>query len=378
MISCDRALELISERLDAPLSPEDQRALEEHLAVCADCRALLADFEEMERVLPTMNAPVPPDFTQSVLDRVKAEKVVDLSAARTARRPWKQWAATAAVFAVVLLGAGALGLDQLADRFGGGTSTAAAPTQDSAGLTAGAGESSADTAAPRSNAATGATALASTQPQEKSEAAAGGDAAPDGDAPVSSDRSGSSVQSTPPADSGGGSQPSVDGSSPAAPAVTAPAPEPKSTQLPRENAPSPTNGIEPAGMPYAAENSLTLTEEQARKVAFDALGGYDAYPDASLEDGTLATEEDGSALVLEDTGLSDNGKYYTFRLDRTFPGSTRTETVNFCAVPLSGGTTLVCRDETLLENLSPEDPGWAEAKAAYDQAQQNYFDTIHN
>lgn len=376
MISCDRALELISERLDAPLSPEDQRALEEHLAVCADCRALLADFEEMERVLPTMNAPVPPDFTQSVLDRVKAEKVVDLSAARTARRPWRQWAATAAVFAVVLLGAGALGLDQLADRFGGGTSTAAAPTQDSAGLTAGA--RSGDTAAPQSGAETGAAAPAATQPQEKSEAAAGGNAAPGGDTPVSNDRSVGSGQSTPSAGNTGGSQPSVDGSSPAAPAVTTPAPEPKSTQLPRENAPSPTSGIEPAGMPYAAENSLTLTEEQARKVAFDALGGYDAYPDASLEDGTLATEADGSALVLEDTGLSDNGKYYTFRLDRTFPGSTRTETVNFCAVPLSGGAALLCRDETLLENLSPEDPGWAEAKAAYDQAQQDYFDTIHN
>ena len=40
MIDCDRALELISESLDGPLSPEDQKELDEHLAGCGACRAL--------------------------------------------------------------------------------------------------------------------------------------------------------------------------------------------------------------------------------------------------------------------------------------------------------------------------------------------------
>lgn len=370
MISCDQALELISESLDGPLSPEDRAALDEHLAGCADCRALLADFQEMERAMPTLNAPVPPDFTQSVMDRVRAEKVVDLSAVRAARRPWKQWAASAAVFAVVLLGVGTLGLDQLGDRFTSGTSTAAAP-QSSTDLTTTAGAGSSGMEIPE----TGEASPATLRPEVKVGDSGNGDTpVSNGDTPVSNDGTGSSGQSASGAPSGGGSQPFAGSGNTSTPAVSTPAPEPEPTQLPRDN----SSGAEPAGLPYAVENGLPLTEAQAQKLAFEALGGSDAYPDASLEDGVLATEEDGSTLVLEDTGLSDNGKYRTFRLDRVFPDSKRTETVNFCAVPLSGGAVLVCRDETLLNGLSPEDPGWTEAKEAYDQAQQNYFDTIHN
>ena len=385
MISCDQALELISESLDGPLSPVDRAALDEHLAGCADCRALLADFQEMERTLPTLNAPVPPDFTRSVMDRVRAEKVVDLSAVRAARRPWKQWAATAAVFAVVLLGVSTLGLDQLAVRFGSGT--AAAP-QSGAGLTG--DMSNSDAALPQSDGKTGpaspaggSKAAPSIEPDSDS---SGGDTAVYDGGNTASDPAAPAAPQTAngasPAgeETGGGSQPyagSGGGSTTVATPVPAPSEAPETAQQTRDNPTTPAPaGIEPAGVPYAG-NSLILTEEQARQAVFDALGGYGAYPDAALEDGVLTADANG-ALVLENTGLSDNRAYYTFRLDRTFSDSKRTETVNFYAVPLSGGAVLTCRNEALLEGLSPEDAGWEEAKAAYNQAVQDYFDTIHN
>lgn len=386
MISCDQALELISESLDGPLSPEDRAALDEHLAGCADCRALLADFQEMERTLPTLNAPVPPDFTQSVMDRVREEKVVDLSAVRAARRPWKQWAATAAVFAVVLLGVGTLGLDQLAVRFGSGTSTASAP-ENSAALSGGAGN--ADAALPESDAATGAAEPAATQPPEKSAPTSGDTAVSDGDTPVSNDGGDQGSSTAPSAgasstapSSGGGSNAFAGSGAPADDSESDPNTAVQSTQPPRstpqQSRDNPnTLDTAPAGIPYQTANETpdTLTADEAYQRVFEELG--ETYPDADPESGVLATEED-SALVLEDTGLSDNKAYYTFRLDRTFSDSTRTETVNFYALSLDGSELLTCRDESLLKGLTPGDAGWEEAKAAYDQARQDYFDTIHN
>ena len=40
MLSCDEALELISARLDGPLSGEETARLEEHLSACPACRTL--------------------------------------------------------------------------------------------------------------------------------------------------------------------------------------------------------------------------------------------------------------------------------------------------------------------------------------------------
>ena len=61
MISHDRAEELISARLDAPLSAADHQALHTHLATCPTCRAFAAHADALVRglnVLPTL-APSP-------------------------------------------------------------------------------------------------------------------------------------------------------------------------------------------------------------------------------------------------------------------------------------------------------------------------------
>ena len=59
MISCDKALDLISASLDGALTPEETDTLEAHLHICGACRALRADLECLHQELPTLNAPCP-------------------------------------------------------------------------------------------------------------------------------------------------------------------------------------------------------------------------------------------------------------------------------------------------------------------------------
>lgn len=106
MCDCDRALELISLRLDGELTPEELGELEAHLAGCGDCRRAAEELRELHTLLPQLEEEVPPDLHRAIMDRIASEKVVPL----TGGRKWKElrrWASLAAVFAVILLGAGA-------------------------------------------------------------------------------------------------------------------------------------------------------------------------------------------------------------------------------------------------------------------------------
>ena len=47
----DRCLELLSARLDGPLTGGEERELEDHLAHCPDCRALAEQLEQVEKQL---------------------------------------------------------------------------------------------------------------------------------------------------------------------------------------------------------------------------------------------------------------------------------------------------------------------------------------
>ena len=110
MLTCDQALELISARLDDMITPEESAALEEHLARCPDCRALLADFEAMQAVLPAaLEADPPAGLQEDIMAAVRAAKLTPLPRQKPVRRfhP-RRWASLAAVLAVVLLGAGVL------------------------------------------------------------------------------------------------------------------------------------------------------------------------------------------------------------------------------------------------------------------------------
>lgn len=108
MVSCDEALELISAGVDGELTAEETRILEEHLDHCQACRALLEELRPIHEEMSGLNVPAPAGLAEGVMERVRAEKVVPMKPVRSARKRWRTWAASAAVFAVVLLGAGTL------------------------------------------------------------------------------------------------------------------------------------------------------------------------------------------------------------------------------------------------------------------------------
>ena len=117
MERCERFEELLSQRLDQPLPPQEERELEDHLARCPRCRALAEDLEQLCGQFACLEElPAPEGFAQGVMDRIRAlepepapaekpegrkeeteptemPKVVPL------RRPMPRWARTAAALA---------------------------------------------------------------------------------------------------------------------------------------------------------------------------------------------------------------------------------------------------------------------------------------
>lgn len=107
MCDCDRALELLSLELDGALTPEEGRTLTAHLNGCGACRRTAEELRQLHTILPELEEEVPVGLHQAIMDRVGAEKVIPFSGGRR-KGQIRQWASLAAVFAVILLGAGAL------------------------------------------------------------------------------------------------------------------------------------------------------------------------------------------------------------------------------------------------------------------------------
>ena len=122
MCDCGRALELLSLELDGELTPEEKGELEAHLAGCGECRRTAEELRQLHTILPELEEEVPDGLHQAIMDRIGPEKVVLLSSAVKGRRSLRQWVSLAAVFAVILLGAGTLKTLQS----GGSTATAPA------------------------------------------------------------------------------------------------------------------------------------------------------------------------------------------------------------------------------------------------------------
>lgn len=73
MERCERFEELLSQRLDQPLPPQEERELEDHLAHCPGCRALAADLEQLCGQFACLEElPAPEGFAQGVMDRIRA------------------------------------------------------------------------------------------------------------------------------------------------------------------------------------------------------------------------------------------------------------------------------------------------------------------
>ena len=107
MLSCDQALELISARLDGPLSREESKELEEHLSACPACRALSDELALLHRELPTLAAQPPAGLKEGVMDQIRAAKVTPFQSKKSRWR-WRSLASLAAVAVLALVAAGAM------------------------------------------------------------------------------------------------------------------------------------------------------------------------------------------------------------------------------------------------------------------------------
>lgn len=110
MDRCEEILELLSARLDGPLTAGEERFLERHLDGCSACRALAEDLEALHAVMPELEEAPPPGIKEAVMARIKAEvgEPIPLPVKRTPVRRWQAWGAAAAV--VLLVAAGGFGL----------------------------------------------------------------------------------------------------------------------------------------------------------------------------------------------------------------------------------------------------------------------------
>lgn len=412
MSYCDEYIELISAAIDGALSPAQREKLEAHLAQCPECNALYAALSALHATLADLPpAEVPADLTERIMTAVAAEQVLPFAPAETKKAPirWQRWLASAAVLAVVLMGAWSwkpwehsvndlksqsaelqqpagkekpetVGILPEASMAAADNDAMAAPEasallNDNNALPADAPETtpapapaSAEAAAPK---------VAGKTPEEKAAApdAAPGEGSAEGEgtviprmAPVSGEGAdaGPVLRSAPlpEPENGGG-----DSNEPAPALFSAPQPiaAPEETE-----AETPEATEIPAVQSFTVSSKLTGSNEPSVPVALTSREALDRlleeYPmpeDASVVDTgevlgweTPLSPVDGdtdpnaqqASTRLEYVGLSPNGKYHefwlsSFLLDDPAEGLAHSSTINFFAVPLNGGEILVQRTE---------------------------------
>lgn len=125
-MECSEALILLSGHLDGQNSPQQEAALQAHLDHCPDCRKILLDYEDTDRRLAALNAPVPENLSSSVMANIRAVPVK-----KKTHRPWIGiGTATGLVAAVLvlLIGTNMIKLPKLSDNVSGKTEQAGAST----------------------------------------------------------------------------------------------------------------------------------------------------------------------------------------------------------------------------------------------------------
>ncbi len=118
MRTCDEIAALLSASLDGELTAEEQAALDEHLAVCPACRALLEELRSLQTAAANMEEiPAPAGFAAAVMAAVaadpaqeRADNVIPFASkmARKRRKNWTRWVASVAAMAVIAVGAASL------------------------------------------------------------------------------------------------------------------------------------------------------------------------------------------------------------------------------------------------------------------------------
>lgn len=73
MITCDKALELLSLQLDGALTIEQQAELSAHLSMCPDCRAVQKELAAIDEALPTLTQEPPRLLHDTVMQQIRRE-----------------------------------------------------------------------------------------------------------------------------------------------------------------------------------------------------------------------------------------------------------------------------------------------------------------
>src|ERR671920_571649 len=74
MISHDRAQELISARMDAPLAAAEHREVQRHLAACDACRDFVSQADDLARSLQVLPRLAPsPALSRAVMAAIRAD-----------------------------------------------------------------------------------------------------------------------------------------------------------------------------------------------------------------------------------------------------------------------------------------------------------------
>ncbi|MBE6954514.1 MAG: hypothetical protein E7449_01205 [Ruminococcaceae bacterium] len=74
MCTCDRALELINEKIDQCISQENDAVLRSHLSACDECRSVYESYSLIQQDLLTLEEEPPENFAGQVMFRVMAEQ----------------------------------------------------------------------------------------------------------------------------------------------------------------------------------------------------------------------------------------------------------------------------------------------------------------
>lgn len=99
--NCEDSLEQISRGLDGDLTPQEQTALEEHLAACPQCRALARELTELHQLMGELEETSAPDtLAPSVMAAIRREK----KPVPLGLRPWFRTVGGLAACAVICLG----------------------------------------------------------------------------------------------------------------------------------------------------------------------------------------------------------------------------------------------------------------------------------
>lgn len=343
-MDCEKALELISLRLDGMLTEEEERALDAHLEGCAPCRSLLLDLTALRDAMPEEEEP-PEGFLDGVMERVRESKTVPFPVKKTGRKQWKSWCAMAAVFALVIAGAGGLRF-AVEDRTGGAEPEMALSIEDrDAGAEHQAkavpyGGEAIESGAPETGG------LEYTAAQKNGDLAAGARGATETAAPESENITVTSASTPAPvlpveatkAPILPGGAVAEDGSGETTPPNVAP-------RMAMFSMDGPEEAVAAEGEdPEAVEPALTEAELAAMERLLGELGWTEYTWEGTATAVQAEPQEAGVVPILCYQGLSGNGRYYTFEVrERVYDpeGSEfHTTSLGAYAVPVDGGETI--------------------------------------